>query len=300
MADIKKVLILGAGTMGLQIGVQCAAFGFDVIVFDAFEQALEGAAQRAEKLARRLAACNRFPGEKVSEALSRMSFTADPGTAGKDADLINESVPEDPRLKARVFSQFNEICPAHTIFTTNTSTLVPSMIAEATGRPDRFLALHFHDCSVTNVVDIMPHPGTSAGTLDAVRDFCTAIDQFPIELKKEQHGYVFNTMLSEWMASALSLASKEVATVEDIDRAWMGIMRSMTGPFGIMDSIGLETVYKVTDYWAEKKDDPQARQNAAFLKAYVERGDLGMKTGRGFYEYPEPAYLSPEFLKGIH
>ena len=298
--DIKKVLILGGGTMGLQIGIQCAASGFEVTIFDPFEDALEAARGRSGKLAGRLAACNRFSKEKADVALARMSFTSDPLAAGKDADIINESVPEDPKLKAKVFAQFNGICPDHTIFTTNTSTLVPSMIAEATGRPDRFMALHFHDCQVTNVVDIMPHPGTSKATLEAVRGFCTAINQFPIELKKEQHGYVFNTMLSEWMASALSLASKEVAAVEDIDRSWMGIMRSMTGPFGIMDSIGLGTVYKVTDYWAEAKQDPQARQNADFLKAYVDRGDLGIKTGKGFYSYPDPQFLSPEFLKGIH
>ncbi len=298
--DIKTVLILGAGTMGLQIGIQCAASGFEVTIFDPFEAALGAAQQRAGKLANRLAACNRFSKDRAEAALTRMTFTSDPSAAGKDADLINESVPEDPTLKANVFAQFNGICPDHTIFTTNTSTLVPSMIAEATGRPDRFCALHFHDCQVTNVVDIMPHPGTSHATLETVRKFCTAIDQFPIELKKEQHGYVFNTMLSEWMASALTLASKEVAAVEDIDRSWMGIMRSMTGPFGIMDAIGLETVYKVTDYWAEAKQDPQARQNAAFLKAYVDRGDLGIKTGKGFYSYPEPEFLSPDFLKGIH
>lgn len=299
-SEIKKVLILGAGTMGLQIGIQTAASGFEVIIFDPFEEALGAARQRSGKLAGRLAACNRFSKENAQAALTRMRFTSDPEAAGKDADIINESVPEDPALKAKVFAQFNGICPAHTIFTTNTSTLVPSMIAEATGRPDRFCALHFHDCQVTNVVDIMPHPGTSQATLEAVKKFSTDIDQFPIELKKEQNGYVFNTMLSEWMASALNLASREVAKVEDIDRAWMGIMRSMTGPFGIMDSIGLETVYKVTDYWAEKKQDPQARQNAAFLKAYVDRGDLGIKTGKGFYSYPEPEFLAAEFLKGIH
>ena len=125
------------------------------------------------------------------------------------------------------------------------------------------------------------------------------LDQFPIELKKEQHGYVFNTMLSELMASALSLAAKEVASVEDIDRAWMGIMKTGVGPFGIMDSIGLETVYKVTDYWAGVKDDPQAKANAAFLKERVDKGNLGVKTGQGFYQYPKASFLGPDFLKGI-
>ena len=298
--EIQKVLILGAGTMGLQIGVLCAVSGFEVTVFDTFEDALNGAKARVGKLAHRLADHNRFAKEKVAGALERISFSSDPQDAGKNVDFISESVPEDPKIKAHVFALFHKICPDHTIFTTNTSTLIPSMIADATGRPDRFLALHFHDCELTNVVDIMPHPGTSEATLDAVRNFCSAINHFPIELKKEQPGYVFNTMLSEWMGAALSLVSKGVANVEDVDRAWMGIFGSRSGPFGIMDSIGLETVYKVTDYWAKRKNDPRALQNAFFLKEYVDRGDLGKKTGKGFYSYPEPKYLSAEFLKGIY
>jgi 3-hydroxybutyryl-CoA dehydrogenase len=271
-----------------------------VTVYDAFEDALNGAKARVGKLTDQLANHNRFAKEKAAEALGRMRFSSDPENAGKDADFVSESVPEDPKIKAQVFALFHEICPDYTIFTTNTSTLIPSMIADATGRPDRFLALHFHDCEVTNVVDIMPHPGTSEEALDAVRNFCSAINHFPIELKKEQPGYVFNTMLSEWMGAALSLVSKGVTNVEDVDRAWMGIFRSRSGPFGIMDSIGLETVYKVTDYWAKIKNDPRSQRNAVFLKKYVDRGDLGKKTGKGFYSYPEPKYLSAEFLKGIY
>lgn len=300
MSEIKNVLILGAGTMGMQIGVLCAAHGFEVTIYDAVESSLEGAPERMAKKAKSLARHGRVTPEAAEQALSRIQFTHDPVAAGKTADLINESVPEDPDLKSRVFARFNEICPDHTIFTTNSSTLLPSMMAKATGRPHRFCALHFHDCTVTNVVDVMPHPGTSRETLDAVLGFCRDTGQFPIELKKEQPGYLFNTMLTEWMAAALSLAAKEVAEPVDIDRAWMGIMRTPTGPFGIMDSIGLETAYKVTSYWAETRNNPKGKRNAAFLKAYVDRGDLGIKTGKGFYTYPDPEFLKPEFLEGIH
>ena len=208
---IRNVLILGAGTMGLQIGLVSAISGFDVIIYDAFEKALKHASQRMKKLAETLVKHGRIDQEKAAAGLLRIRFTSDPETAGKKADLISESVPEDPALKQQVFSQFNRICPGHTIFTTNSSTLVPSMIAEATGRPDRFAALHFHDCSITNVVDVMPHPGTSAKTLETILAFCKATDQYPIELKKEQHGDVFNTMLTEMVGSALGLASGDVA-----------------------------------------------------------------------------------------
>lgn len=296
---MKNILIIGAGTMGLQIGLISAASGFDVIIYDAFEKALEQAEKRVQKLARRLVNRGRIEGEKAQAGLLRIRFTSDPESAGKSADLISESVPEDPALKQQVFSQFNKICPSHTIFTTNSSTLVPSMIADATGRPDRFAALHFHDCAITNVVDVMPHPGTSEKTLETILTFCKAIDQYPIELKKEQHGYVFNTMLTELLGSALGLASKQVASFEDIDRAWMGIMKTFVGPFGIMDSVGLETVYKITDYWAQKTNDPKSKANATYLKTFVEKGDLGVKTGRGFYAYPDPAFLKPDFMGGI-
>jgi 3-hydroxybutyryl-CoA dehydrogenase len=110
---------------------------------------------------------------------------------------------------------------------------------------------------------------------------------------------VFNTMLTELLGSALGLASKQVASPEDIDRAWMGIMKTFVGPFGIMDSVGLDTVYKITDYWAQKTNDPKPKANAAYLKTFVEKGDLGVKTGRGFYAYPDPAFLKPDFMGGI-
>jgi 3-hydroxybutyryl-CoA dehydrogenase len=297
---IKRVLILGAGTMGLQIGLTCAAAGFEVTIYDVMDKVLKQGRIRIKELADRLVALNRMDSDKAETGLMKVSFSCDPGLSGRNADFVSESVPEDPGLKQKVFSQFNEICPDHAIFTTNSSTLLPSQIAESTGRPDRFAALHFHDCSLTNVVDIMPHPGTSEQTISTILDFCRAIDQYPIELKKEQHGYVFNTMLTELLAAALSLASKQVASPEDIDRAWMGIMKTSVGPFGIMDSVGLETVYKITDYWACKLDDPKRKANAEYLKNFVEKGDLGVKTGRGFYEYPEPAFLQPDFMKGIH
>lgn len=296
--DIKKILILGAGTMGHQIGFVCATHGYEVVLYDIRQEGLDAAMDKVAKLARRFVKIGRLDQGQADAALALMSCTTDPEEAAKDADLISESVPESPELKGKIFAQMNELCPERCIFTTNTSTLVPSMFAEATGRPDRLVALHFHDVSLTNVVDIMPHPGTSEETLALVEDFAKAIGQVAIVLQKENSGYVFNAMLSEWFRSAQTLASKEVADPMDIDRAWMGVMNAPIGPFGVMDTIGLDTVFTITDFWAKKLGDPQSAMNAAFMKGFVDKGRLGMKAGKGVYDYPNPQWAQPDFLKG--
>lgn len=296
--DIKTVLILGSGNMGQMIGFQCAASGYDVILYDISQDLLDKAMDRVGKLAKTYIQGNRLTPEACEAALQRVRTEIDAQKAGENADLISESVPEDPVLKGKVFAQFNGICPPHTIFTTNTSSLIPSMFAEATGRPEKFAAFHFHDTRFTNIVDIMPHPGTSAETTDLVKAFAEKIGQVAIVLQKENFGYVFNAMLMELLRSSQSLAANGVASVEDIDRSWMGVMHTLLGPFGMMDSIGIDTVWKITDYWAQKLKDPQAIANANFLKKYVEEGNLGVKTGRGFYTYPDAAFLKPGFVEG--
>ena len=116
-------------------------------------------------------------------------------------------------------------------------------------------------------------------------------------LHRENNGYVFNTMISSLFFSAMTLASKDVSSIEDIDRAWMGISQR-PGPFGIMDQIGLKTVWTITINWAKKAGDPQSQKNADFIKQYVDRGELGYKTNKGFYSYPKPAYQDANFLTG--
>ncbi|MDQ1330735.1 MAG: 3-hydroxybutyryl-CoA dehydrogenase, partial [Thermodesulfobacteriota bacterium] len=176
--------------------------------------------------------------------------------------------------------------------------LLPSMIAKATGRPDKFAAFHFHDVRVTSIVDIMPHPGTSEETVGLIKSFAERIGQVPIMLRRENSGYVFNAMFMELLSAAQTLAANNVAGVEDIDRSWMGVMHAMVGPFGMMDSIGLDTAWKVTDYWANMTGEPQALANAAFLKQYVDKGLLGVKSGKGFYSYPGPTFVKPGFIEG--
>ena len=296
--DIKKVLIIGGGTMGQQIGVSCAMAGLDVAVYDISDEAIEQSKKRTIKLIGYMAKIGKVKAGEEENVFARMTFTTDAAAAAKDADLVSDSVPEDPKLKGKIFAQFNALCPERTVFTTNPSTLLPSMFAAEAGRPDKFAALHYHDIRLTNVVDVMPHPGTSKETVELVRDFAIRIDQNPIVMHRQSPGYVFNFMLSELFKTAQTLAANDVATPFDVDRAWMGVLHAPMGPFGMMDSVGLDTVYHITNYWAERLKDPQAQKNAAFMKQYVERGELGQKTGKGVYTYPNPEFTRPGFVKG--
>ena len=296
--DIKRVLILGAGTMGQQIGLQCAMHGYEVVYYDISQAILDNAIRRVAKLASWYASTGRLTDEQLRQTLARITSTTDPAKAAHDVDFVNESVPEDPDLKGKVFAQFNKLCPERTIFTTNTSYLVPSMFAEASGRPEKLAALHFHDLRASNVVDVMPHPGTAPEVTSLVQDFAKSIGQIVIMLHMENYGYVFNTMISSLFFSAMTLASKEVSSIEDIDRAWMGITHMPMGPFGIMDQVGLSTVWTITEYWAKRTGDKQSQKNADFLKQFVDKGELGYKTNKGFYSYPNPAYQKDDFLLG--
>ncbi len=296
--DIRRVLVVGGGTMGQQIALQFALHGCDVVIYDLNDALLERARTRIGKLLRFMVQHQRIPAERAEGAMDRIVTTPVAEEAAAGVDLVSESVPEDPELKGRVLGRFDALCPPEAIFTTNTSTLLPSMFAAATGRPERFLAFHFHDLRANTVVDVMPHPGTDPETTALVTAFAERMGLVPIVLKKENFGYVFNAMLTTLFQSAQTLAANEVASVEDIDRAWMGVMGMLIGPFGIMDSVGLDTVWHITDYWAKKTRNPQGLKNAAFLKPYVDRGTLGQKSGQGFYTYPNPAFTRPGFIAG--
>lgn len=293
--DIQRVLIVGAGTMGRQIALQCAMHGYQVALYDIVPEILRDAQKQIAFFAREMTARGRLTESEAAAALARISATADPATAAQGADLLSESVPERPKLKGQVLGQFNQLCPEHTIFTTNTSDLVPSQFAAATGRPDRFCAFHFHQpVWSSNVVDIMPHPGTAAGIVPLLHDFARRIDQIPIFVKREHHAYVFNTMLNALLGSAMELAAGDVATIEDIDRAWMGVTKMPIGPFGVLDLVGIDLAYEI----ATRQTDQQAKRIIDLLREKVDQGHLGRKSGAGFYNYPDPAFEQPEFVSG--
>lgn len=295
--DIRRVLIIGAGTMGQQIGLQCALHDYEVTLYDINSDALVAAMKQISVYATQLVNQGRLSQKEVDNVLACITTATDPEKASDNVDLLSESVPEIPELKSEVFAQFGALCPPRTIFTTNTSTLVPSMFAEASGRPERFAAFHFHGPMYgANVVDIMPHPGTSDTTVELLKDFARRIGQLPIIEKKESPGYVFNALIDPVFNAAIKLLVNEVASLEDIDRAWMGTTGMACGPFGLLDVIGIDTVLQIIVTQAQLIDDPEIEKGIDFLQGYVDKGWLGLKSGRGFYSYPEPSFQEPDFL----
>jgi 3-hydroxybutyryl-CoA dehydrogenase len=247
--EVRHIVSLGAGTMGQQIALQCAMHGYDVTVCDLSSDVLRDATAKVRAYAEFLVEKKRLAPSASTEALSRITFTSKPEDAA-NADLVTESIPEDPDLKTKVFAQFNKICQPRAIFTTNTSTLLPSMYAEATGRPAQFAALHFYQFVwEANLVDITPHAATGAETVELLRAFARRIGQVPLVLKKEHARYVMNDLLEAINSTAGRLFDfgSGIASVEDIDRAFMIVLGVPRGPFAMLDFVGLDTAWHIME-----------------------------------------------------
>jgi 3-hydroxybutyryl-CoA dehydrogenase len=275
------------------VGLQAALNGFDTIIYDIDEQAFGKAKTFQDRILGQLQQTGQVSAQQADEARSRIRFTTDAVDAATGADFINESVTEDLAIKKQVWLQFGKLCPPNTIFTTNTSYLLPSWFAAETGRPEKFCACHFHDVFQANVVDIMPHAGTDPAMIDLLMEMGRRLKQTPVLVKKESPGYIFNAMLVALIGAAGALVTSEVASVEDVDRSWMGNFKMPQGPFGILDAIGLDTAWHVT---SSLKDD-KSRKFAELLKSYIDQGKKGIKTGEGFYKYPNPAYAAKSFVE---
>lgn len=289
---IKNICILGAGTLGSRVALQAAISGFNVSIYDIHQKSLDFSLATMKKILSQLLKAGQINEGDDQGILARIKFTLDPLEAVEDADFINESVTEEPEIKKIVWRQFGAIAPEKTIFTTNTSYMLASMFADDSRRPNRFCAFHFHDVFYSRVVDIMPHPGTDPDLIPLLEDLGRKLNQVPVIVKKENPGYIFNTMLMALLGAAGKLLTGEVASIEDIDRSWMVNFHMPAGPFGILDSIGLDTAWHVT----HKMPDRASIAFAALLKTYIDQGKLGEKTGEGFYTYPHPAYREEKFI----
>jgi 3-hydroxybutyryl-CoA dehydrogenase len=295
-SGIRNVLVLGAGTMGSRISLGCALNGYNVTIYDISESALQGLEFRHQFLAYRLTLDNLTTQEEVENCLHRMRTTTDPAEGAADADILIEAVSEKIDLKHKVFAQFDVLCPQKTIFVSNTSSLLTSELETAVKRKDRFAALHFH--GYKSVVDIMRGTQTSDKTVDALKKFARTMGELPIVMLKEKEGFLHNSMFIAWLEAGLWLAAGGFGSIEDIDRSWMKVHNSAYGPFGAMDFVGLDVARDIGNGLKDKGFPGHWREIEQFLQTYVDHGRLGLKSGQGFYTYPDPAFMQPGFLDG--
>ncbi|WP_455199400.1 3-hydroxyacyl-CoA dehydrogenase [Kaarinaea lacus] len=237
--------------------------------------------------------------DQVDQAMARLSYTTDLAAAVKDADIVSESIPENIEVKRSFFQKLDKLAPEKTIFTTNSSTIIPGEIAGAVDRPEKFLALHFaNGIWDANVAEVMGHPGTDAVVFEQVVEFARAIGMVPVPIHKEHPGYVLNSLLIPFLSAAGSLFVTGVTDFESIDKTWMIATGGRMGPFGMMDIIGMQTIYDIELLLGKKLDDKAMLARAEFFKSnFIDKGKLGVKSGEGFYKYPNPAYSTPGFLK---
>jgi 3-hydroxybutyryl-CoA dehydrogenase len=298
-SNLDRVTVLGAGVLGSQIAWHSAFKGKTVVAYDPFPQALASARVAHENYARLYATELGAGDAAIATTHARLTYSGDLSSAVSEADLVIEAVPEVPEIKIRVYQDMAARLPAHTLVATNSSTLLPRDFAAATGRPEKYCALHFANLIwALNVVEIMGHPATSRETLTAATLFAIEIGQVPIPVQEEQNGYVLNTWFVATLTAAISLVVNGVSTPEDVDRTYMIVNRGCAmGPCGLLDMVGMKTAYDVSSHWGTLNNDAQMLRNAAYVKErFLDKGLQGLMGGEGFYKYPNPAYAAPDFL----
>lgn len=310
--DIKNVVVAGGGVLGSQIAFQSAYKGFNVKVWlrsegsidrakpkferwkNVYLQTLEAMKTNPAAYARGLADSPELSDEQiealkaqVEKAAESIVLTTSYDEAFGDADLVIEAIAEEPKQKIELYTEMQKHLPERTIVCTNSSTMLPSQFAEYTGRPEKYLALHFaNEIWKNNTAEVMGHPGTDPAAYEQVAEFAGKIGMIPLRLKKEQPGYILNSMLVPFLTAAESLLANGVADPETIDKTWMLATGAPVGPFRILDIVGLVTAYNIV-VMNPQASDPETTPGkiAATLKKYIDEGKTGVNAGEGFYKY---------------
>ncbi|MEK5171898.1 3-hydroxyacyl-CoA dehydrogenase [Heyndrickxia sp. FSL W8-0496] len=297
--NYQNITVAGSGVLGSQIAYQTAFKGFNVSVYDINDEALERAKERINGLKEHYKKDLNATDEEVNLAYERISFNSNLSKAVADADLVIEAIPEVVQIKTDFYNELGKVAPEKTIFATNSSTLLPSQFADATGRPAKFLALHFaNEIWKNNTAEVMKHPGTDMKVFNEVIEFAKAIGMVALPLYKEQPGYILNSLLVPLLDAAQLLLLNEVADAETIDKTWMIATGAPQGPFAILDVVGINTAYNITLAKAKATGNQEYEKLAKLLKSeYIDKGKLGRATGEGFYTYPNPNFMKPGFLE---
>ncbi len=279
---ISSVSVLGAGVLGSQIAFQAAIKGFPVTVYDIDDDALTTARSRFDKLAATyVKSVAGVDADATKAALDRLTPTTDLAAAAQ-SDLVIEAVPEILDLKRETYEKLGKLAPTKTIFASNSSTLLPSDLKGFTGRPDRFLHLHFANMIwLHNTDEVMGSPDTDPKVYAEVVEFAKAIGMVPIELHKEKAGYVLNSLLVPFLRAGMELVAGGYADPGDVDETWRVGTGAPAGPCQIWDVVGMRTGYNIMAAGTDEE-----KQLAAWLKKnYIDKGKLGLESGEGFYKY---------------
>lgn len=312
---MKNIVIMGGGVLGSQIAFQTAFCDYNVIVWLRSEGSIERTKAKLELVknsyidainlmampegksfdnwCRGIADADNFNKDelinKVMGLSDKIKLELDMKKALEDADLVIESMAEDFEAKKDLYLKMAPLLPEKTIVVTNSSTMLPSKLAKYTGRPDKFLALHFaNSIWKNNTAEVMVQPKTEEEYFNEVMEFAKGIRMIALPLKKEKSGYLLNSMLIPLLFSGMDLYVNGVSDFESIDKAWLLGTGAPKGPFQILDTVGLETAYKIVEMYL-KVPSFLAPYNfkgmAKVLKEYIDAGKLGKASGEGFYKY---------------
>ncbi|MCQ9342270.1 3-hydroxyacyl-CoA dehydrogenase [Corynebacterium sp. 153RC1] len=292
------VTVLGSGVLGSQIAMQAAWHGKNVIAYDPFPAALEKLPDRWEFIRQGYARdLDDYSDEAFQAAVERITPTSDLKEAVGDTDLIIEAVPENLDLKRKTWQEVGELVDSRTLLATNTSSLLPSDFADASGSPERFLAIHYaNNVWLRNTAEIM---GTEATDPEAVQDairYAEETGMVPVHVHKETPGYILNSLLIPWLFAGAELYVNGVGTPEEIDKAWRIATGSRVAPFTAYDTVG----FNVASHIAINSEDPAQIKFGNLLKEAIEQGFSGKADRKGFYLYNEkgePTEPNPEWVE---
>ena len=284
MHELKRVLVVGAGTMGSQIALQTALSGrYEVTLVDTVAGQLERSRAQNHKLLDRSVEKQRLTREKADEALERIADSNDLAKSAARADLVIEAVIENFDAKRSVFEDLGKDARPEAILASNSSTIAISRLADATGRPERCCNMHFfHPVTVMQLCEVVRGPKTSQDTVETAMEFVRSIDRTPVLLNKEIWGFIVNRILFAASEEAMRLYEGGYASAEDIDIAVQKGLNWPMGPFHLLDFSGLDIFYGAMQDRHRLGEGPEP---PALLKKLVEEGRLGRKTGKGFFDY---------------